>query len=566
MPVRSFVISMIVLSFVFALDTHAVYACSGGAPLTVKGLLARSDYVVKARAIESDDAGQNVILQVESYLVGGPGPEFILFSRLDPVFTEYILAGRSSGADCLGLVPALRPSDNFYAFLHRKENGSYSAVSTLFNQTPIAFPSDESTVEVFLEGGFQNGEQIFEDFAERGSGQQVSESEFVALIATESNEQPSPPSPTHLYPLKSPLLITTSSEQFVLPVDWQTPLQVDEETFHLLHHPMSAFGFSDALRCSRQGEIIISPDGLNVAIIGEENTICLTWESQLAGQAATFSTTSDTIAVWNNCQLSIYTLGYPRLAQEWFTVDFVNSVDLVANDCSIFHGSAAWSPDGRLLAFADDRGILLWDAFTPTSQPQQILTSTGAMLRPNFFSQQGRYLNYSDGDGNHHIDLISGEIIPDGVMSPDDRLLIKFDTDAESSAFEICSLAPYSCVNGYPISIWFLDEEGNMERFYDLYQISKVAWKDSSSFLTLACTNDDYGRCAVATWFIEFYGWKPAPISEAIDFDYDRGNGVLAYIRDETTIVVNGVQLQTSQWFNEEVQSLTWLPSLFYQD
>lgn len=566
MLVRSFVISVIVLSFVFALDTRSVYACSGGAPLTIKGLLSRSDYVVKARAIESDDAGQNAILQVESYLAGGPGPEFILFDRLDPVFTEYILAGRSSGGDCLGLASALRPSDSFYAFLHRNENGSYSVISTLFNHYLHAFPSDESTVEVFLEGGIQNGEQIFEDFAERDSGQQVSESEFVALIATESNEQLSLPDSSYPYPLKSPLLITTSSEQFILPVDWGTPLLVDEETFHLRQHPMSAFGFSDALRCSRQGDVIISPDRLNVAIIGEDNTICLTWETRLEGQAAVFSTTSDTIAVWNNCQLSIYTLGYPRLVQEWFTVDFVNSVDLVASDCSIFHRIAAWSPDGRLLAFADEQGVMLWDAFTPASQSQQILMSSGAMLRPNFFSQQGRYLNYSEGDENHHIDLISGEIIPDGVISPDDRLLISFDTDAASSEFEICSLAPYSCVDGYPISIWFLDEDGNREQFYDLYQISRVVWKNNSSFLTLACTNDDHGRCAVATWYVEFYGWKSASISQAIDFDYDRDNDVLAYIRDETTIVVNGIELQTSQWFNEEVQSLTWLPSLFYRD
>lgn len=566
MLVRSFVICVIVLSFVFALDTRSVYACSGGAPLTIKGLLSRSDYVVKARAIESDDAGQNAILQVESYLAGGPGPEFILFDRLDPVFTEYILAGRSSGGDCLGLASTLRPSDSFYAFLHRNENGSYSVVSTLFNHYLHAFPTDESTVEVFLEGGIQNGEQILEDFAERDSGQQVSEGEFVALIATESNEQPSPPDPIYQYPLKSPLLITTSSEQFILPVDWGTPLLVDEETFHLRQHPMSAFGFSDALRCSRQGDVIISPDGLNVAIIGEDNAICLTWESQLEGQAVAFSTTSDTIVLWNNCQLSIYTLGYPRLVQEWFTVDFVNSVDLVANDCSIFHRLAAWSPDGRLLAFADERGILLWDAFTATSHPQQILTTSRGMLRPRFFSQQGRYLNYSDGDENHHIDLVSGEILPDGVISPDDRVLISFDTDTASSEFEICSLAPYSCVEGYPMSIWFMDEEGNRERFYDLYHISKVVWKNNSSFLTLACTNDDYGRCAVAIWFVEYYGWKSASFSQAIDFDYDRDNDGLAYIRDETTIVVNDVELQTSQWFNEEVQSLTWLPSLFYRD
>src|SRR5882672_2619629 len=84
-------------------NTSPVYACSGGAPLTLKGLITNSTYVVKAHVAEVDEAQQNTIVQVDSYLAGGSGPEYLLVMNNDPIFVTYILAGRSSGGDCLGL-------------------------------------------------------------------------------------------------------------------------------------------------------------------------------------------------------------------------------------------------------------------------------------------------------------------------------------------------------------------------------------------------------------------------------------------------------------------------------
>jgi len=92
------IFSLSTIFIVFGISPNPAYACSGGAAVTVAGLIADSDYVVKARVTEVDDVGQNVILHIENYLAGGPGPEFLLFNRSHPIRVNYILAG-FSGAE-----------------------------------------------------------------------------------------------------------------------------------------------------------------------------------------------------------------------------------------------------------------------------------------------------------------------------------------------------------------------------------------------------------------------------------------------------------------------------------
>jgi hypothetical protein len=400
--------------------------------------------------------------------------------------------------------------------------------------------------------------------------QLVTENEFIDLIASESGESPTTPDPSFAYPLKAPLLVSTQTSSVILPVDWGDPIAVTDETFDISREPLySAFGGRSGGLCETTGCRILSPDRLNLAMIQDDGTIMFTQGDVVDGQTVEFSSTSDAAIVWNDCQLTAYTTGYPPLGQGWYETVPVNSIELTAEDCRIYHNVAAWSPDGRLLAFSDDAGLWLWDVLTPDAEPRLLLPAEGASVPlPNYFSPMGRYLNFADGAANAHLDLVSGAVLPDGLISPDERTIVQYDTTAESSPYQICPISGSPCLNG-PLSGWFLDADGNMDRFYDLYEISAAYWRDQWSLLVRACTNDDYDRCALHIWRTDdIYGtgWDPNGLGEGYDFDYSRATDTLAYVRDATTISVARTTLDTSAWFDEPVVSVEWLPPLFYYD
>lgn len=554
-------VSFILISIAFGtlfFNNNIAYACSGGSPLNLPELLNQSDYLVKAQATEIDDAGQNTIIRVESYISGGAGSEFLLLVRHYPVVTDYLLQGRSGGGDCLGLWQSLDPTLTFYAFLSRNEDGSFSAfpITTSWEYL-VSFSNSTDTVEVYVEGNSQIG-----------VSEQLTETEFLSMVQAESGETPVTPLTSSFYPLKSPLLISTTDGQYILPVDWQPPYAITEDTFALSNNNGYRFGFWEALQCdqSNEHEYSISPDGHNIAVVGENNTICFTWGHSVTGEAVLFSQTSDAIAVWDDCQLSIYTTGYPRLGQEWYAIELVSSTSLSGENCQQFYEFATWSSDGRLLAFADADGMHIWDVFTFENPPEIIIgIEADQSFMPLFFSAGGRYLNYSNGEINQYFDLQSGAIFDDGVISPDERILIRFDTTKDLSEYEICSLTPFYCYNSPPISLWFKNSEGELERFYDLSLVNEVIWRNNSSFIVFACTNDNYDRCALGQFRIGYSGWENTGASEAIAFDLEDFNDTIAVVYD-TTIVIDSYRLDISQWVDGELTNVEWLPSLFYSN
>jgi hypothetical protein len=559
------VVSLFLLWFL-AFDIHPAYACSGGAPLTIQGLLSESGFVAKVSAVEIDDAGQNAILRVESYLAGEVGAEYILFIRNEPAITRYLLAGRSSGGDCLGLFQEFQPTDTFYAFLRRNNDGSYATVTTLFNAFYYTFPEANSTVEVFLEGGYENGEVFLNDYAEPGTGIDVTEQEFLEIIEQESSQIPTAPNPNLPYPLKAPVRITTENGAYILPVDGGMPIELNSTTDATRYPDIVHFWGG---HCADESEWCyeISPDGLNIAAQTDEKTIMFTWEDTVEGDAVLFSTTSDTVAVWNDCELTIYTTGYPPLGQEWYEIEELNSTTLEADDCSTFHQAAAWSPDGRLLAYSDDAGIWLWDVYSPQNQPRLILKSEDDIVPiPQHFSPMGRYLNFTSGSINQHLDIVTGELLPDGIISPNDRILLRYDTRAENSEFDVCSLVSFNCMNTNPLGIRFFDDEDNMGRYYDLSLIDAVMWRDDATVMVRACTFDDYDRCAIFLLIPDYFGWNNTLVGVGYDFDYDPDNHATAIVEDAHTIRINRTVIDTSQWLDDEILNIEWMPSLFYRD
>jgi hypothetical protein len=401
-PVAKFLAFLPLLILVFGvLETSNVFACSGGQPLTIRGLINNSDFVVKAQPVDVDDVHQNGILRVESYLVGGPGPEYLLFIQNDPIMTQYILEGRSSGGDCTGFRSDLYPYNSLYLFLDRNFDGSYSVVTTLFNPYYYSFPTPESTVEVYIEGGgYEEGEVYGDDFAARDAGIEVTEIEFVQIVAEQSGVSPHLPLTASQYPLYAPLKITTSAgAEYLLPVDGQQPVQLTEEFRQETRwqEPMWSFGFSDAERCDAENCIQISPNGLDIAVQTDQDNITLTWGVTIPGQASLFSSTSDAIAVWNDSKIQVYRLRYPRLGYNELGPQLLTEVTLnygdISDETSWLSGLGAWTPDGRILAYSDVEGLWLWDVFTVGAQRRLLLpTEDGYIPYPRYFSPMGRYL------------------------------------------------------------------------------------------------------------------------------------------------------------------------------
>jgi hypothetical protein len=212
--------------------------------------------------------------------------------------------------------------------------------------------------------------------------------------------------------------------------------------------------------------------------------------------------------------------------------------------------SAAWSPDGRLLAYSDANGLWLWDVFTLDTEPRLLIAVDGDKL-PNarYFSPMGRYLAISENGENKTLDLVSGEFLPDGVISPDERTLLAFDTTAELFSFSICRLTPYQCI-------------GEIDSL-----IRQLEWKSSREYIAIGCVPNDPNTCAIfeEDYFHWVYYYYPGQ-SEGLAFDYDHANDALVVLRDEDTILVNDEERDLAQWLDGDIVSIEWLPSLFYRE
>lgn len=557
--------------FIISFVTPEAYACSGGAPITISGLLSRSDYVVKAQVYEQDDANQNVILQIESYLAGGSGPKFLLLNSNEPDEVEYVLNGRSSGGDCLGLNRALEQFQSYYFFLRRDDNGGYSVVDTLFNLSAYKFASPHSTLEIHIDGGHENGGRIYDDIAPQGNaGIEVTETEFIYIIAEESSEQPAMPDTSYPYPLKAPLLIHTESNLYMLPVDWQPIVPITEPEYKLKNHWIFYKVSWSKENCKTENCFRISPDSLNVAMIQNDNTIRFLYDSIITGQELLFASTSDAVAIWNECELSIYTTGYPRLHQQWYQLEQINTLILNAEICVTHHSKATWTPDGRLLAYSDDLGIWLWDVYDADTQPRLIIPiDSSETLTPNYFSPLGRYLNFSRDNTSKNFDIVSGAVIADGIISPDDKVLINFEEQHGAFGYEICSLITIDCN-----TIWselylatFDEKTGEVSNVYFPTHIQKhIEWISKFAFIQIACVDRDTDLCVVYRTRTNSVGWYSSNIGKGFEFAYDHNQDLIAILKDDHTISIDGMKIDTKEWFDEAIINIEWLPSLFYFD
>lgn len=556
---RPFQMMLILAGLFYSLMlTAPVLACGGGATDTVEALLERIEIAVKAVPVAVDELRQNGVLRVESYLYGS-GPQYLLFSLNDPSIIEAILEGTPKRG-CNTLWEKLIPGETGYFFLNRGADGAYRASNYPTDPPYYTFENPGSTVRLYTRDGDPLTQHI------------VDEAAFVDLITTVGGSAVIPPDAAPSYPRPAPLKMTTADgKYYLLPVDRNEPLEVTLDLLRQMSMFISSVERPDwnepyfpALMCPGDRCDTSSPDGQNIAsqrpFSGE-----VTWYSGIApGQAFLFSSTSDAIVVWNADQITVYTLGYSRPDMEVNRSQAVRSVTL-SDPPEQALGQAAWSPDGRLLAYSDSAGLWLMDVFTPDAESRLLLAAEGGDIPlARAFSPLGRYVHVTQGDQRLTLDTISGARWPDGIISPDDRLLLAFDASAEVvTAMKLCPLlmlTPCQTLRGTSV----YDQQQTMT-YYDRFV--QAAWRDNSSFLVTACRESDLTDCVVDRRYSEYGSiWRDsADYTPGLWFDYQPQHDALVVVQTGNILLINSEAVDLSGTLTESIVQAEWLPSLFYR-
>ena len=539
----------LVVLFIGVADVSDVYACSGGGTITLESLLERVDYVVKAQPVEIDTIRQNAILQVESVLVGEPLPEHIMFVQNESYIAEGILSHWFSGV-CLTFgqeIPTATPS---YFLIARHPDGSYRGVAHL---THFTFPNNDEPTNLSIQGRY------FESL-------EVTESEFIALIADLSNDIPVSPTPDTPYPLYSNLLIETQAgTRYLLPVDGRPPIIVDEDLIDSMQQDLFESetiwdeGYWETAPCIGNNCDTISPN--NVFRAEQNNDIIFIGAETYEGQALLFSSTNDAIAVWNDTNIIIHIIGSPI-----YTLDFTRTIPLNINEntnVADFYTRASWSPDGRTLAYSDSDGLWLVDVYSLSSDPVLLIPTTDDIVPfARYYSPMGRYLAISEGDNLTNLDLATGERLPDGIISPNDRLLLTYATIDGNPVTQLHALispdtAPFTTTASIS------NDDGNTTIYATPLQIE---WIDSYTFIGTLCEFGNQTSCVVTICDVTAQQFSRCNdvISPAYQFAVDEDSGLIAMLQDNNTIMIDDNVYNLANQLDGDIVGIEWMPSLFY--
>lgn len=542
------------LGFAFPSD---VYACSGGGTDNIQNLLERTDYVVKADVITVDDVRQNAMLSVDSYLFGGSGPEYLLFLQTDPVIVSRMTEGDPYGA-CNFFQPELHPGLAAYFFLTRRADGVYLSATQWNDPNYYVFPDPDTTITLYSQG-----EDGYIDHV-------LTEDDFVSFITEFGASTVTEPDSTSSFPRLAPLKITTDmGTQYLLPVDSSIPIEatpdfLDEMTVAVMFYDSTDWNedYFYESTCPGDGCVQVSPDGINRA---EQRGDEIVWFGGSApGRTFQFSSTGDAIAIWHEDRIEFYTLGWQKRDQPFREVTPLNSVILAGNIDDLPY-QAAWSPDGRIFSYSDADGLWSIDIYNPSSEPVRLLaTEEGVIPRALVYSPLGRYLRVQQGSERYTLDTASGEFHPDGLISPDDQILLAFDTQADEFEPQVCYLAPERDCE--PVITRILGGDGVETRVFTRY--TQVQWRNRFSFIVTVCERDNEVDCIVnriynlgqhGFWYNDGPFW-----SEGYTFDYLATGDVLATVQNTFTLLINDEEIDFSSSLDSEIASVEWLPSLFY--
>ena len=532
-----------ILLFMAACFAHftPTYACSGGRAYTMSEMASEADIIVQGKMDMVDERGQNGVMKVETVFSKSDVPQYILLDFAPSGFI-YSVQDRFSGGGCFYGVPPLDTEQTIFTFLKKMPNGAYRR--SLSNSVYYTFPTKDSTVPVYSElpaSSTPNASQPtpIPQYQEHDADSTT----FPQLITAAVGQPPHPPQLNSIYPLPTSLYIrTVKGTEYELPVDIFPPKRLDITL-------ADENGNTSRTSCIVINCIGSSPNGVDTAQVMPDGTIQILSfvGSSVPGNAFQFSTTSDAFAVWDTNQITIYALPYNRLGFCCNEITQINNFT-ITNTASN-KTQVAWSPDGRLVAFSDSTGLYLWDVFTFGSLPRLLATPFDTTITPRFFSRTGRYLAAQRGKHRFYIDMVNGLEIPDGVISPDDRNLLQFDTQSESP-LRFYRLAPFS----------------NFTMLGDHKKIHQAEWIDKSRFWVVDCKSSQRESCSV--WFdgLTFGGGQ----YEGFAFDYDKLTQTLAIAMSgkrigifDPTRMLNTYDF--SNYLDGEIETIEWMQPIFFQ-
>jgi hypothetical protein len=558
----------IIFAFIllFATTAKPVQACSGGGSGWTEWLTEtiadNSIIVVRGQYAELDDVGKNGIFQVQSYLKGG-GAEYLTLSATELGWIENdVSAGRYYGCWMGWFSYRIGMDGKYVYFLRRQENGIYRIV----NQSYFGSSEDTRT--------FYESSENYYDLDIEGLSAQITEA------VGQDAQSPTTDLP---YPRTSPILIKTVSERhYLMPVDSPELVPVAEDSLVELQRNQ----YACYVPCTA-----FSPNGLDKVYLRETeadfvetNFLQPTVEHNTIGQRIAFSSTSEAFALWNNNQIELYMLWYPKLNypdypfEEGFRPEIINTIP---SETSLNY-PAVWSPDGRILAFSDDEGLWLWDVFSVDYPPQLLIPASDTVPTARYFSPQGRYLAITEGDRHYNLDLVTGRELPDGYVSPNDRILLVFDTAAtEPTALQIQYLAPETPAYDYYAEVqyshvqWVTNDTflasvtgfGYLEYEYTEDEAFPFLVEEAFHDVTTYRASGFTGFSSIDGNVVPYFLGTPH-VPQMRDFYYQEGQGLIKISVDGYTLSVNGNNgfVNLTPYLTEPIVEATWLPSAFYYE
>ena len=555
---KSLLITLSVFAAVamFAYAPQKVYACASAGSQTIRSLddlLTEADTILLGRFVELDNIGANGIFHVQGYLLGDPGPEYVLLAMNDPIRVNQEMVARR-GEPCAATQPFQR-GHSMVVFVEQQRDGAYRPA--VDGVTYFAFPELGSVVDVWLRAG-ANQEPSLNKYS-------FSLSQMTTYIRDRVGREMNLPAVDQPYPLKTPILLQTASDkQYLIPVDLSGPVAVTEaDAFHLRR---------DQYGCSEPPCAAYSPDGryminmLPADYTGERSVAANrnTRSYAVEGDRVVFSPMSGWFALWRFNRIEIYMMD-ARSSESSSPVAF-HVIDVDPASASY---PAAWSSDGRVLALSDSGGLWLWDVTQRNNLPRLVIpVSPPSTAVPviRHFSPQGHYLTVTEGNSRYIFSLSNGQRLPDGLVSPDDSLLLAFDTRSNAiNTFEIHSLLP-------PWDQW---------QSASFIETEQVQWLDASRYVHSGCgwgyyvnevTYVDEPFCTTYEVWVGaddtgiVKSWGTAGTDYSGSFDYDAASDSMLRVISPQQIAIDHREIDLTGLIEGDIVAATWLPSLFQRE
>jgi hypothetical protein len=400
--------------------------------------------------------------------------------------------------------------------------------------------------------------------------------------------KPQKPQEDTPYPRTTPILLTTQSNQnFILPVDNTALVSIPaDELVDLRRDQYDCYAPCTAYSPNGLDKVYLQTDGNEPHKI---ETYLPYIESNAVGQRIVFSASSDTYTLWNDKQIQLYALWYPKLGYPDGWLDQMRTPELVnstaAGDSLQF--PVVWSPDGRTLVYSTDEGLWLWDALTIGAAPQLLIPTHMKVPTVRYFSPQGHYLAIEDSGKRYNLDLVTRHELPDGYVSPNDRILLVFNTAAEKpTTLQVMYLAPGIRQFEYYPKVKYLNVQWLDDTYFQAsitgssyLKFNVIEHKDAEGHIQMEAEPyvveepfyDTVRYHSSGIHWIQHELQVPYPIEDVQmrDFSYKKGPGLIEISVDGYSVSINERfrnPISLASELPSPIKKATWLPSAFYYE